>query len=42
MTGGVGDIDAASSAAQLIERIAALDLDRSGRFWHARGEELPW
>jgi NAD(P)-dependent dehydrogenase (short-subunit alcohol dehydrogenase family) len=42
MTGGVGDIDAASSAAQLIERIDALDLDRSGRFSHARGEELPW
>jgi NAD(P)-dependent dehydrogenase (short-subunit alcohol dehydrogenase family) len=42
MTGGVGDIDAASAAAQLIERIDALDLEHSGRFWHARGEELPW
>jgi NAD(P)-dependent dehydrogenase (short-subunit alcohol dehydrogenase family) len=42
MTGGVGDIDAASSAAQLIERIDALDLEHSGHFWHARGEELPW
>jgi NAD(P)-dependent dehydrogenase (short-subunit alcohol dehydrogenase family) len=42
MTGGVGDIDAASAAAQLIERINALDLENSGRFLHARGEELPW
>ncbi len=42
MTGGAGDIDAASAAAQLIERIDALDLEHSGRFWHARGEELPW
>jgi NAD(P)-dependent dehydrogenase (short-subunit alcohol dehydrogenase family) len=42
MTGGVGDIDAASSAAQLIARIDALDLERSGRFWHANGAELPW
>lgn len=42
MTGGAGDIDAAAAATQLIERINALDLDHSGHFWHARGEELPW
>lgn len=42
MTGGVGDIDAASAATQLIQRIDTLDLAHSGRFWHARGEELPW
>lgn len=42
MTGGAGDIDAATAASQLAERIAALDLAHSGRFWHARGSELPW
>lgn len=42
MTGGAGDIDAATAAKQLAERIAALDLAHSGRFWHARGSELPW
>lgn len=42
MTSGAGDIDATTAAAQLIERINALDLDHSGQFWHARGEELPW
>ena len=42
MTGGAGDIDAATSARQLAERIAALDLASSGSFWHARGELLPW
>lgn len=42
MTGGAGDIDPATAAAQLIARIEALDLDRSGRFWHANGEPLPW
>lgn len=42
MTGGAGDIDPATAAAQLIERIEALELATSGRFRHARGEELPW
>jgi NAD(P)-dependent dehydrogenase (short-subunit alcohol dehydrogenase family) len=42
MTGGVGDIDAVTAADQLIERIDALDLEHSGRFLHARGDELPW
>lgn len=42
MTGGAGDLDPAESARLLAQRIAALTLETSGRFWHARGEELPW
>ena len=42
MTGHHGDIDAATAAGHLIQRIAALDLEHSGRFLHARGTELPW
>lgn len=42
MTGGAGDIDPATSAAQLIERIDALTLVDSGQFWHANGDKLPW
>lgn len=42
MTGGTGNTDAESSAAQLIERFDALGPDNTGRFWHANGEELPW
>ena len=42
MTGGTGEIEPAVAAAQLAQRIAALDLEHSGRFWHAKGMELPW
>jgi len=41
LTGGRG-ISAADSARGIIERIDALDLENSGRFWHAEGYELPW
>jgi NAD(P)-dependent dehydrogenase (short-subunit alcohol dehydrogenase family) len=41
MTGG-GGIPAAESARGLVQRLDALDLDNSGRFWHAEGYELPW
>lgn len=41
MTGGQG-VSAADSAAGLIARIDALNLDNSGSFWHAEGYELPW
>jgi NAD(P)-dependent dehydrogenase (short-subunit alcohol dehydrogenase family) len=41
MTGGQG-IDPAVSAQGLIERIAELNLEKSGGFWHAEGYELPW
>ncbi len=41
LTGGRG-ISAADSARGIIERIDALDMENSGRFWHAEGYELPW
>lgn len=41
MTGGTG-IHPAESAAGLIARIDGLDLESSGKFWHAEGYELPW
>ena len=41
MTGRQG-IDPAESASRLIERIDALDMTTTGRFWHAEGYELPW
>jgi len=42
MTGGAGAIDAADSAAGLIARLDELDAERSGRFFHANGDEIPW
>ncbi len=43
MTNGNGHIDADESAAGLIARMDALDLQQTGRFWHAvSGEQLPW
>jgi NAD(P)-dependent dehydrogenase (short-subunit alcohol dehydrogenase family) len=42
MTGHSGLTDTRESAAGLLERIDALTLDTSGRFWHANGSELPW
>ncbi len=37
-----GMIEPEESAAGLAARIAALNLDNSGSFWHSNGEELPW
>ncbi len=42
MTGGAGGIDPPESAAGLIARIDELDADKSGRFFHADGDEIPW
>ncbi|GIX36573.1 MAG: short-chain dehydrogenase [Lysobacteraceae bacterium] len=42
MTGGQGDIDPSTSAEQLAARLDELDARRSGGFWHANGEALPW
>jgi NAD(P)-dependent dehydrogenase (short-subunit alcohol dehydrogenase family) len=42
MTGGHGNVDADTSAAQLVDRIDALTTANSGTFWHANGEVLPW
>lgn len=42
MTGGRGDVDAATAAANLIARIDALTPATSGCFLHANGSPLPW
>jgi NAD(P)-dependent dehydrogenase (short-subunit alcohol dehydrogenase family) len=42
MTGFQGNVDADEAARMLIERIDALTLERTGTFWHANGEVLPW
>ena len=42
MTRGRGDLEPAQAAANLIARMDALTLERSGTFWHANGTELPW
>jgi NAD(P)-dependent dehydrogenase (short-subunit alcohol dehydrogenase family) len=42
MTGNTGHIDPDEAAAGLIERIDELNLDRTGSFRHANGEDLPW
>ncbi|MEJ2258871.1 MAG: SDR family oxidoreductase, partial [Woeseiaceae bacterium] len=41
MTGGRG-IPPEKAAAGLIQRMDELNLDTTGHFWHAEGEELPW
>ena len=42
MTGHHGDVDPATAAARIIQRMDALTLETSGTFWHANGEVLPW
>ncbi len=42
MTGNQGFVDADEAATGLIARIDELNLDSSGSFRHANGEELPW
>jgi NAD(P)-dependent dehydrogenase (short-subunit alcohol dehydrogenase family) len=42
MTGGRGDIDAATAARNLLARIDELTLATSGSFLHANGSSLPW
>ncbi|MCW9018101.1 MAG: SDR family oxidoreductase, partial [Kangiellaceae bacterium] len=37
-----GLIEPEESAAGLIARIDALNLDNTGGFWHSNGDELPW
>lgn len=37
-----GLITPEESAAGLAERIAALNMENTGSFWHCNGEELPW
>ena len=42
MTGGSGNENPDQSAAGLLDRIDELDASRSGRFFHAHGDEIPW
>ncbi|HLT28404.1 MAG TPA: SDR family oxidoreductase [Myxococcaceae bacterium] len=42
MVGGTGDVSPDHAAKQLLARLDALELDQSGSFWHANGNELPW
>jgi len=42
MTGGNGFIDTDVSAKGLLARIDQLNIENTGVFWHANGEELPW
>jgi NAD(P)-dependent dehydrogenase (short-subunit alcohol dehydrogenase family) len=42
MTGGRGDVDAATAARNLLARIDELTLATSGSFLHANGSPLPW
>ncbi|WP_108651433.1 SDR family oxidoreductase [Dongshaea marina] len=42
MTSHHGNVTPDQSAAQIAQRIAELDLNNSGSFWHANGEQLPW
>lgn len=37
-----GDVSSSDSASRIAARIAALTLDNTGTFWHAKGEILPW
>jgi NAD(P)-dependent dehydrogenase (short-subunit alcohol dehydrogenase family) len=39
---GYSGIPPEQAAAGLLARLDALTLGGSGRFWHAKGEELPW
>jgi len=41
MTGGRGT-SPTEAARGLLERIDALDMEKTGSFWHAEGYELPW
>ena len=42
MTSHHGDVDPAMAATNLVARIDELTVERTGRFVHANGEELPW
>lgn len=42
MTGNRGNLNPDESAANLIQRMDALNLDNTGTFWHAEGSVLPW
>lgn len=42
MVGFAGDVTPVTAAEGLAQRIAELNLENTGTFWHANGEILPW
>ena len=42
MTGNTGHVTPEEAAAMLLDRVDDLDMEHTGVFWHANGEELPW
>lgn len=42
MVGFRGDVSAKASATRLQARMDAVNMENTGTFWHANGEELPW
>jgi NAD(P)-dependent dehydrogenase (short-subunit alcohol dehydrogenase family) len=42
MVGFNGDLSPEQAASGLSQRIAELNIDNSGGFWHSNGESLPW
>jgi len=42
MVGFDGDITATEAATRLSQRIAELNMQNTGGFWHSNGEQLPW
>jgi len=42
MVGNAGDISPQVAAERLSQRIAELNLENTGTFWHSNGEVLPW
>ena len=42
MTGHTGHMEAADSAAGLIQQMDRLELSQTGSFWHSSGEPLEW
>ncbi|RUO38710.1 short-chain dehydrogenase [Aliidiomarina shirensis] len=42
MVNNTGDISATEAAERLRQRIAELNLENTGTFWHSNGEVLPW
>ncbi|MCB9633707.1 MAG: SDR family oxidoreductase [Sandaracinus sp.] len=42
MTAKNGNVDPDEAARMLIDRFEQLSMEKTGVFWHANGEELPW
>ncbi|MAQ15107.1 MAG: short-chain dehydrogenase [Sandaracinus sp.] len=42
MTGNTGHVTPDEAAGMLLDRVDDLAMEKTGVFWHANGEELPW